>query len=107
MCLAACIISKGIEDAKRRRSQSQGKPDRRRGLLIRQGEPAFEKAGDIRLFSWLGFQSHEQSNSYHGSLSYLRVKQRELHSSDECQSVLVAEVTIMLQFSPCEFTFLL
>ena len=44
-------ITKGIEDAKRRWPQPQCEPDRRRGFLIRQGESAFEKAGDIRFFS--------------------------------------------------------
>ena len=58
MCLAACVISKGIEDAKRCRPQPQCEPDRRSGFLIRQGESAFEKASDIRFFSWLGLQSY-------------------------------------------------
>jgi hypothetical protein len=59
MSFSSSLIGKGIENAECRRPQAQGKPDLRRGFLIRQSKPALKKAGDLGFFSRLGLQSHQ------------------------------------------------
>lgn len=65
MCLATCLIGKGIEHTERRRAKLQCEPGSGAGLGVGERQRTGQEVGKRSLLAWFSFEANKQGELGH------------------------------------------